>query len=221
MPGSDPRDSLCQLLDTMRILRSPAGCPWDREQTPESLTPYIMEEACEAIEAIEHGSPHDIAGELGDLLLQIVFQAEIFAERGLFDFADIAAAINTKLIRRHPHVFEDNARQHQSRKDLDSQWERIKREEQAEVAGPSLPQSGQIPVHLPSLQRAQKLLGKMHRDQLDIESILPVHCNQDIISEEQLGANLLALVSQAYVSGLDAEQSLRRAIRKITLKHNL
>ena len=105
MPGRDPCQTLRELLATMHALRAPGGCPWDAAQTPESLAPYIIEEACESIEAIETGTPEMIADELGDLLLQIVFQAEIAAERGQFDFADVAAGINAKLVRRHPHVF--------------------------------------------------------------------------------------------------------------------
>ena len=91
MPDCDPCQTLRELLATMHALRAPGGCPWDAEQTQESLAPYILEEACETIEAIETGTPELIADELGDLLLQIVFQAEIAAERGQFDFADVAA----------------------------------------------------------------------------------------------------------------------------------
>jgi len=199
----------------MHILRSPGGCPWDAEQTPESLAPYILEEACEAIEAIESGAPARIVDELGDLLLQIVFQAEIFAERGIFDFADVAAGINAKLRRRHPHVFAGRTMA-KSTEELSRQWEHIKREEQAAQPA-SLPPSGHLPGHLPALQRAQKLVSRAWRAGLPQQQDLPPRPHNTTINEEELGQALLTLVQQAEVSGLDAEQVLRRALRKIFL----
>jgi MazG family protein len=213
MPGLDPCQTIRELLATMHALRAPGGCPWDAEQTAESLTPYILEEACEAIDAIETGSAAMIADELGDLLLQIVFQAEIFSERQLFDFADVAAGINAKLIRRHPHVFsggDDTV----PRDELARQWERIKRAEQPVSSQPPHP-LGQLPGSLPALQRAQKLLAKGKRAGLDIERYLPALSTGMPAEEEQLGRALLALVKQAELCGLDAEQALRRAVRNL------
>jgi len=213
MPPNDPCQSLHELLATMHILRSPGGCPWDAEQTPESLAPYILEEACEAIEAIESGAPARIADELGDLLLQIVFQAEIFAERGIFDFADVAAGINAKLLRRHPHVFAGKATAG-SAAELARQWEHIKREEHAAQAAPPHP-LGRRPGHLPALQRAQKLVSRAWRAGLPDQQLLSPRERTTIINEDALGQALLSLVQQAELSGLDAEQVLRRALRKI------
>jgi MazG family protein len=205
---------LLELLATMHTLRAPGGCPWDAEQTSESLAPYILEEACEVIEAIESGSTISIADELGDLLLQIVFQAEISAERGLFDFADVAAGINSKLIRRHPHVFSgQNATS--STEDLSSQWDRIKREERSEHMQPENHPLGKLPGAMPALQRAQKLLARAKRANIDADWFHETRPNDEVISEEELGKALLTLVHHAETCGLDAEQVLRKSIRKI------
>jgi tetrapyrrole methylase family protein/MazG family protein len=115
-----------ELLDTMAILRGPEGCPWDKEQTHESLKPYAVEEAYELVEAVDGGENGEIREELGDLLLQIIFHSQIAAETGRFDFDDVVRGINEKLLRRHPHVFGDE-------KAVDEvealqSWERIKAE---------------------------------------------------------------------------------------------
>jgi MazG family protein len=198
----------------MHVLRAPGGCPWDAEQTAESLTPFILEEACEAIEAIESGSVAMIADELGDLLLQIVFQAEIFSERQLFDFADVAEGIKDKLIRRHPHVFGGLAAVASS-DELEQQWEKIKGEERSAEATPSLHPLEQVPVHLPALQRAQKLLVRAQRAGFDLERDLPLPVAATIGTEDDLGRALLALVKEADLLGLDAEQTLRRTLHKL------
>jgi len=214
MPGLDPCQTIRELLATMHALRAPGGCPWDARQTAESLTPYILEEACEAIDAIETGSAAMIADELGDLLLQIIFQAEIFSERQLFDFADVAAGINAKLIRRHPHVFNGGSAD-VSADELARQWERIKRTEQAATLAHPLHPLGRLPGTLPALQGAQKLLARANRAGLDLEQYLPTPPAGPQTDEEQLGQALLKLVRQAESSGLDAEQALRQTVRKL------
>ena len=214
MPGCDPCQTLRELLATMHALRAPGGCPWDAEQTQESLAPYILEEACETIEAIETGAPELIADELGDLLLQIVFQAEIANERGQFDFADVAAGINAKLVRRHPHVFAGSTLA-VTGDDLGRQWERIKRAEKPEPAHRPLHPLGQLPGNLPALQRAQKLIGRARRTGVDVDCWLPVTATDAPFDEESLGKALLALVGEAERNGLDAEQTLRRTVRNI------
>jgi uncharacterized protein YabN with tetrapyrrole methylase and pyrophosphatase domain len=215
MPRRDPCQALRELLATMHTLRSPGGCPWDAAQTPESLAPYILEEACEAIEAIESGTPVQIADELGDLLLQIIFQADIFAGRGDFDFADVAAGINAKLLRRHPHVFAGTITA-KSDDELASQWAEIKRAEQAaqEVPAPPL---GCLPRHLPALQRAQKLVNRIRRAGASRPHPLLSQLPGTSIGEDELGQALLSLVQQAEYSGLDAEQVLRRVLHKIQM----
>jgi uncharacterized protein YabN with tetrapyrrole methylase and pyrophosphatase domain len=213
MPGRDPCLTLHELLATMQALRAPGGCPWDAGQTPESLTPYIIEEACEAVEAIETGEPARVVDELGDLLLQIVFQAQIFAERQQFDFADVAAAITKKLQRRHPHVFAGDSAAG-SAEELARQWERIKQAEQAgdSATGRSV---AHLPSHLPALQRAQKLVNRARRGSFNADALPPCGAGATGLSEEALGFSLLALVQQAEACGLDAEQALRRLLQKL------
>src|SRR5512137_3210545 len=100
-------EAIERLLAIMARLRAPDGCPWDLEQTLETLRPYVLEETYEVLEAIDDGDPREHCEELGDLLLQIVFQAQLAGEAGQFDFADVANAISDKLVSRHPHVFGD------------------------------------------------------------------------------------------------------------------
>src|SRR5262245_253673 len=122
-----------RLLSIMERLRGPQGCPWDREQTLKTLRPYVLEETYEVLEAIDAGDPRAHCEELGDLLLQIVFQAQLSKEEGRFDFADVAEAISSKLVSRHPHVF-GNA----DAKDAEAvlrQWAALKREEKKARGG--------------------------------------------------------------------------------------
>lgn len=216
MAGHDPCQKLVELLTTMRALRAPDGCPWDAGQTPESLTPYLLEEACEVIEAIETGSPEMVADELGDLLLQVVFQAQIFSERGHFDFADVAEGINAKLVRRHPHVFAANTGAVEA-ENLDRQWERIKREERAAHHKPERHPLDSLPNHLPALQRAQKLVARAMRQSIDPLQAFPQQPARRDLTAAELGTALLYLVRDAEFSGLDAEQVLRQTLRSIRM----
>ena len=121
-----------KLIEIVAILRSPNGCPWDRAQTPLSLTPYILEEAYEAVAAIRSTDIDHTVEELGDLLLQVVLQSQVFSESGKFTLADVAEAISTKLIRRHPHVFGSEASgANTDIADVKQRWDEIKQEEKA------------------------------------------------------------------------------------------
>src|SRR3989442_288929 len=120
-------EAFTRLVDIMARLRSPGGCPWDREQTPESLRPYVLEEAYEVLEAIERDDPDALRDELGDLLLQVVFQAQLATEAGRFTIADVANAVTDKLVRRHPHVFGDV--EVRDADEVMRNWRRIKVEE--------------------------------------------------------------------------------------------
>src|SRR5262252_1950218 len=124
MADADTLDSLARLIDIMARLRAPGGCPWDREQTPQSLRPFLVEETCEVLDAIAAGDPAAICDELGDLLLQILFHAEMAAEAGAFDIGAVVRALAAKLVRRHPHVFGDATAANAS--EVTSNWERIK-----------------------------------------------------------------------------------------------
>lgn len=159
-------EGLKQLLEIMARLRNPdGGCPWDLEQDFSSISPHTIEEAYEVDEAIESGDLESLRDELGDLLFQVVFQSRIAEELGAFDFDGVTEAINSKLIRRHPHVFADAATP-ETLGDQVSNWESIKAEERAAAGrsedGVSDPFAG-IPRHLPALARSAKLAGRLAR----------------------------------------------------------
>ena len=229
MTHKDTRNSVDSLLKIMQELRAPDGCPWDAEQTPESLASYILEETCELIEAIEEGDPELIKDELGDLLLQVVFQAQIFSERDQFDFHEVATGIADKLIRRHPHVFDRDP--HVLNRDksetrttqLNKQWDKIKR---SEATYKKTCLADHLPKTLPALQRAQKLVTKAHRsDHLAelpppqeklLKRIIDAQDDNDNfqLDEETLGQALFYLVRLAHDTDLDAETALRKLTRK-------
>jgi len=222
MTHKDSRNSIDSLLKIMQELRAPDGCPWDAEQTPESLASYILEEACELIEAIEEGTSELIKDELGDLLLQVVFLAQIFSERGQFDFYDVATGIADKLVRRHPHVFDRDGSKELTAQ-LDKQWDKIKR---SEATYNKTCLADHLPSTLPSLQRAQKLVSKVSRsDRLDelpaaheklLQRVIGTQDDNDNLQldEETLGKALFHLVRLAYDANLDAETALRKITRK-------
>jgi MazG family protein len=149
--------AIARLLGIMDKLRDPGGCPWDREQTLRTLTPYLLEEAHEVIEAIEAGDAAHHKEELGDLLFQVVFQSRIAREEGKFDFAQVCDAISDKLTRRHPHVFGDVSVS--GSKEVVKNWERIKADERKEK-GQERSAIGGVPVSLPALVRAERLTEK-------------------------------------------------------------
>ncbi len=221
MTHKGPGKSIDKLLQIMRDLRAPDGCPWDAEQTPESLTPYILEEACELIDAIEKGDPKQILDELGDLLLQVVFLAQIFTERRLFDFYDVSDRIAEKLLRRHPHVFARETHRVPVA-GLDSQWEKIKN---SEATHNKSCLADHLPGKLPALQRAQKLIARAykaerHQELPDYGELsetlqkLTMH-EKIIINEESLGTLLMYLVRMSHDAGLDAETALRKMTRQL------
>lgn len=188
-PSSDlaPID---RLLAIMSKLRDPdGGCPWDLEQDFRSIAPYTIEEAYEVADAIERGAHGELKDELGDLLLQVVFHAQMAQESGLFDFADVCRAINDKMIRRHPHVFGDADTRDSETQTVE--WEAIKAAERAGSAkGDRV--LDDVPVALPALKRAQKLQKRAARvgfDWPDAERVL------DKVDEE------IAEVREAIASG--------------------
>ena len=195
MTSSQP-DSLHALVAVMDRLRSPGGCPWDARQTHESLVPYALEEAYELAEAIETGDRDGLREELGDLLLQVVFHARIATEHPSdpFDVEDVAADLVAKLVRRHPHVFEDPGSA-QSAGDVHVAWDRLKKAEKQRASA-----LDGVPLALGALARAQKVAGRASRAGL----AAPVPAG------DGLGERLLALVREADAAGLDAEGSLRQ-----------
>jgi MazG family protein len=215
-----------RLLDVMRRLRGPAGCPWDREQTRTSLKPYLIEEAYEVLEAIEAGHVDGVREELGDVLFQVVFHAEIGAERGEFTMADLLAGLSDKMINRHPHVFGD-ARVDTAGQAL-TQWEAIKQRE-AEAQGRRRSVIDGVPRALPGLVRAQRIQSKAARVNFDwpdaqaawakveeeaAETSAALATGDRARIEEELGDMLFSLVNVARLASLDAEEALQRAIDK-------
>ena len=148
------------LVDIVALLRAPGGCPWDREQTHESLKRHLLEEAHETLEAIDSGDPSVLTEELGDLLVQIAFHADIAKEAGQFEMGDIVERINRKLIRRHPHVFSDETVA--DAREVERNWERIKAEERAASGSRKSPVDG-IPASLPALAAAQLMQDRVAR----------------------------------------------------------
>ena len=213
------------LLAIMRRLRSPDGCPWDREQTLESLRRYLIEETYEVIDAIDRRDWTGLADELGDLQLQVVFQAEIARSEGWFDIEAVLEAINSKLVRRHPHVFE--AESLATADDVTQRWEQIKRQEKPQPDGEGLLDG--VPRHQPAMleaHQAGKLAAKAGFDWQKFEDM------GDKLAEEfrevcearsttdseclegEVGDLLFMAVNVARFSGVDPELALKRANSK-------
>ncbi len=159
----------------MAILRSPNGCPWDRKQTHQSLKPYLLEESYEVLEALDAQDPAALKEELGDLLLQVLFHAQIASEQLQFDFADICETLASKLIHRHPHVFKDNSATStiQSASDVVQQWDRLKQQEKKKDSGARSRLTG-IPKTAPALARAYQMQKRAARAGFDWHAIEPV-----------------------------------------------
>ena len=219
--------SLARLLGIMRRLRDPAhGCPWDRDQDFASIAPYTIEEAYEVAEAIAHGEPRALEGELGDLLFQVVFHAQMGSERRWFDFASVADAIADKLTERHPHVFADA--RIASVADQNRAWEEHKARERAARGGASPGELDDVPLALPALARAAKLgkrAGRVGFDWSDAkgvrakidEELGEIEAVADGAAEhraEELGDLLFAVANWARHLDVDPEESLRLANAK-------
>ncbi|HET6612656.1 MAG TPA: nucleoside triphosphate pyrophosphohydrolase [Kofleriaceae bacterium] len=217
---------VADLCAVMARLLAPDGCPWDREQSLESLRPYVLEEAYEVVDAIDRGSVEDHREELGDLLLQIVFQAAVRQAEGAFTLDDVVAGIVAKLVRRHPHVFADA--EAATAGDVARQWEEIKAEEKRGRPERAGVLAG-VPVAMPALSRAQQISRRaagVGFDWPDVggcrakveEELAEVACAQaagdSAHIEAEVGDLLFAAVSLARKSGVDAESALRAATRK-------
>ncbi len=208
------------LIDIVARLRAPGGCPWDREQTHESLKRNLLEESYEVIEAIDQGNPAVLSEELGDLLVQVAFHADIAKEAGDFELADVLRKINGKLVRRHPHVFADGHAE--DAREVERNWEQIKAQERKEKGESKSPVEG-IPIDMPALAYAQLMqdrVGKAGFEWDDISGVL------DKIVEEvaelkaaatpeekvhELGDLLFTMVNLTRWSGAHAEDVLRQA----------
>ena len=201
------QSAINDLLKVMAKLRSPKGCPWDREQTHLTLRRHAIEEVYELIDAIEARDDHEMAEELGDLLLQVVFHAQMAKERGAFDFEKVTRQLVDKLIRRHPHVFGTT-----KVKNVDevwANWEKIKKAEKHGTKHARHSALDGIPKHLPALMHAEKLLKKARKaDLLKEKSVVGK------ISRAGVGKKLFALVELALARGWSAEELLCDEVKK-------
>lgn len=197
-----------ELISVMAKLRAPGGCPWDAEQTHESLIKYLVEETYELIDAIESGNRDDMIEELGDVLYQVLFHADIASTTPGEDFSiqDVAAHMSAKMISRHPHVFGD--RRADTAEDVMEFWDDLKK---AEKPGRTSTLDG-IPQSMPALALADKLVGKA-----DGVGLPPQHLPDAPRweNEDEIGSVLLSIVSSAKAQGFDAERALRIRLREL------
>ena len=212
-----------KLVDIMTLLRSNYGCPWDKVQTSESIKPYLIEETYEVIEAIDEKDPVKMKEELGDLLLQVVFHAQIAKDRGEFDINDVIDKISDKMVSRHPHVFGDA--KFETPEEVTKQWQDRKREE-GKLKDSAL--EG-VPKELPSLLRAHRLqsraakvgfdwakvedvFGKLDEELEEFKEALEKKDKKEI--EDELGDIFFVLVNISRFVGVNAEEALRKTISK-------
>lgn len=215
-----PEQAFKQLTDIVNTLMGENGCPWDRVQTRESLKPYLVEEAYETLEALDSNQPEKIKDELGDLMYQILFHSKISEKQNEFDITQVIDNLAEKMVRRHPHVFEDS--EADTPDAVIDQWEHIKISEKANRDHKSVLDS--VPIHLPSLARAQKLTKKAAKHGFDWQQIADVFAKLDeevaefkeaVLSgkdgeiEGELGDILFVLVNIARHKKIDAEEALR------------
>src|SRR5262245_24517329 len=227
----DPRDAasagerfrrFCELIAR---LRGPGGCPWDREQTHQSLKAMTLEEAYEVVEAIDHGD-RELAGELGDLLLQVVFHAQMATERGAFTVDDVIASVADKMVRRHPHVFADDPAATPGQ--VLRNWEALKAAERQSRDGSMLDAvSRGLPATMEAYQMTSKVsrvgfdwpdagavLGKLEEEVLELKQAAARRPPDAAAVADELGDLLFAAVNVARLLGVDAESALKAANRK-------
>ena len=217
-PIHDIEDGMPRLVEVMRRLRHPeTGCPWDIEQDFDSIAPYTIEEAYEVADAIERGAWDDLEGELGDLLLQVVYHGEMGREAGRFDFESIARRITAKMIDRHPHVFGSASRD-KSADDQTRDWEAAKARERAEAGRKGV--LDDVALGLPALMRAVKLQKRAARvgfDWPDASDVLDKITEEAAELHEARAAGDMAALEEEYGDlGLDAETALRGANAKFS-----
>ena len=211
-PPTKNQPAINQLLEVMAALRSPDGCPWDREQDHMSLRFHAVEEVYELIDSIEANDEKEMVEELGDLLLQVVFHCQLGQERQAFDFEKICQGIVDKLVHRHPHVFGES-----DAKTVDAvwtQWEQLKKAEKAGTEHERESVLDGIPRHLPALQYAEKLVKKARKHGLLTESQAATPAENSTVDGAALGAQLFEITQLAQSHGLSAEALLREETRK-------
>jgi len=214
MTEATQHPKLEELIAVLEKLRAPGGCAWDAEQTHESLVKYLVEESYELVDAIERGDRDEMIEELGDVLYQVVFHADIAAHTPGEEFTleDVAANMTAKMIGRHPHVFGDSAQKDalniQSGSDVSGMWDELKKADK----GHRTSVLDGIPQSMPALALADKVLGKAEKiGILDADAPAALALS----NETELGGVLLAIVTSARANGLDAERALRTVLREL------
>lgn len=219
----DAGEKFSELVKVMARLRAPGGCPWDRKQTFDTIKTYTLEETYEVMDAIDRRDWRDLAEELGDLLLQPVFLAEMAAEDGLFTISDSLDAINQKLVRRHPHVFGDARAE--TAEDVKQRWDEIKKEEKREQPNAASSVLDGVPRNLPALVEAEKIskkaadvgfewpdvsgvIEKLHEEAAELARARESGDAEHI--EAEIGDVLFTVVNLARFLKVDAEQALRK-----------
>jgi MazG family protein len=223
-----------RLLAVMRTLRAPGGCPWDRDQTLESLRPFVLEETYELVEAIDRGDAEDLREELGDYLYEAVFLGQISEEAGSYGIADAIDAITEKLIRRHPHVFTSDGRPlaetagAMTSGDVIEKWEELKARERKDAGRPGTTILSGVPRALPSLLRAYEIgcraaavgfewntpgevIDKIEEELAELREAVDDHGATSARAEEELGDLFFALANLTRKLGLEPETALRKA----------
>jgi len=225
--NSNAGEKFQRLVDIMARLRAPGGCPWDREQTFDTIKPYTLEETYEVLDAIDRRDWKDLAEELGDFVLQAVFYAQMASEEKLFEIGDTLDAINGKLIRRHPHVFGDESAQ--TAGDVKRIWGEVKAAEKKEKGRGEEGLLGSVPRALPALVEAQQIasraagvgfdwetpeqvIEKLHEELAELEEARRLASSDEL--ENEIGDLLFVLVNLARFMKVDPEQALRRTNRK-------
>lgn len=228
---SAPARGFAELVAILHRLRAPGGCPWDAEQTHESLRPYLVEETYEVLDAIDSGDDAELRDELGDVLLQVVFHSELAAEREAFTIDDVVEGICAKLVRRHPHVFAEV--RVDSSEEVVRNWAAIKKEEKAERGQAAASAIDGVPRALPGLARAHRLGEKAASAGFDWSA---AHEVRDKVAEElaeadaaaasgdrdafadEIGDLLFAVASWARLSGVNAETAMQNALAKFSTR---
>jgi len=205
---------LVELIDTVALLRAPGGCPWDADQTHESLVQYLVEECWELIDAIETGDRAEMIEELGDVLYQVLFHADIAAHTDgeRYDIDDVARHMTAKMVSRHPHVFGD--REAHTAADVVAFWDDLKKDEKPHRTSVL----DGVPRGMPALALAQKVLGKAEKVDVSVADVPATVDRETAVSpatEVELGRLLLELVESARAQGIDAERALRGAVRDL------
>jgi nucleoside triphosphate diphosphatase len=228
--ASDAGSAFQALVDIMARLRGPRGCPWDREQTLETLRAFLLEETHEVLDAIDRGDTTALRGEIGDLIFEGVFLAQVCADAGQFTVADSLRAITAKLIRRHPHIFDPEGRPLDTPTQVHQQWEQIKAREQSDAGERRAVLRG-LPKSLPSLLRAyeigtrvaavgfdwaktEQVIDKIEEEVAELRAAAA--SEGPLRTEEEMGDLLFSMANLARKLGIDPESALRKANDKFT-----